>query len=164
MLDNENVIPNPVDLQPNTEPELIDDDDCNQSEMKLQEKLILKISHQMEEHQKQTLQFYKYQNQQSEKLFKKIGEFVDYTKLLVQYKANTLVEETAYLINYTKSKTSNPLNKRKDESNEDTNQSSFNDLNNDQPTLFSSTILSEANTSIDLNNESNINKENDSSQ
>ena len=67
MLNFENIIPNEDANIDEDDDEVEDDGD--ETEMKFQDKLILKISHWMEENHKLMQQFFKYQSQHSKKTF-----------------------------------------------------------------------------------------------
>ena len=70
MLDLGNIIQHEEHNSEN-ESELRDDEDGDESQLKLRNQILLKMSHQMEENQKLMMQFLRYQTQNSENLNKK---------------------------------------------------------------------------------------------
>ena len=70
--------------------------DGDESQLKLRDQILLKMSHRMEENQKLMMQFFKYQTHNLENLNRKIGEFVDHAKLLI---SNGTASSTQTLLN-----------------------------------------------------------------
>ena len=174
MLNFEKIIPNEDANIDEDDDEVEDDGD--EAEMKFQDKLILKMSHQMEENHKQMQQFFKYQSQHSEKLFKKISEFVDCAKILISNKDKDLdksspldqssVDETPRLkcLKDKISKLRNSSSILSNKTNNDPNESSEEaELNSNKNNQFASTFSTESNSSMNFN-ESNIIQADDSNQ
>ena len=151
------------------ETEQRDDEDGDESQLKLRDQILLKMSHQMDEIQKLMMQFFKYQTQNSENLNRKIGEFVDHAKLLI---SSGTASSTQTLLNQSTMKDtirsnkrsnlspslSNSSNKTNNNANESSDDSidSQNEESNSSSNLLTSTFAACSNSSMTFNNESNV--------